>query len=109
MDISPLKHGHVLIVPKKHYANIFEAPPELGAELIKTIQTVGKAVIKATGAGGLNVLQNNFLPAGQTVFHLHVHLIPRFEGDGLLKWTPVEYENNEQITSFAQEIREALV
>ena len=108
MDIGPLNHGHVLIVPQKHYANIFEVPPALGAEVIKAMQGIGKAVMEATGAGGLNVVQNNFAPSGQAVFHIHWHLIPRFEGDGLLKWTPGKYENNEQMTSLAEKIRKAL-
>ena len=105
MDIGPLNHGHVLIVPKEHYANIFEVPPSLGAEVISAMQGIGKAVMEATGAGGLNVVQNNFAPSGQAVFHIHWHLIPRFEGDGLLKWTPGKYENNSQMSSLGVKIR----
>jgi len=108
MDIGPMSHGHVLIVPKKHYANIFEVPPELGCEVFKVTQDIGKAIMDVTGAGGLNVVQNNFAPSGQAVFHIHWHLIPRFEGDGLLRWTPGRYENNEQMTSLADKIRKVL-
>ncbi|MBQ4132190.1 MAG: HIT family protein [Desulfovibrionaceae bacterium] len=108
LDIGPLNHGHVLIVPKKHYANMFDMPSELGCELLSTMQLLGKAIIEATGAGGLNVVQNNFSPAGQAVFHVHWHLIPRFEGDGLLKWTPGKYDHNEQMLKLAAEISRAM-
>ena len=108
LDIGPLNHGHVLIVPKEHYANVFEVPAALGDELLKTMQILGKAIMDATGAGGLNVVQNNFAPSGQAVFHVHWHLIPRFEGDGLLKWTPGKYDNQDQMTALAETIRKVL-
>ncbi len=108
MDIGPLNHGHILIVPKKHYANMFEVPVELGGELLETMQALGRGVMEATGAGGLNVVQNNFAPSGQAVFHVHWHLIPRFEGDGLLKWTPGKYDSNEQMQALAELIRKAV-
>ena len=109
LDIGPLNHGHVLIVPKKHYANMFEVPTDLGNELLKTMQVLGKAVMDATGAGGLNVVQNNFAPSGQAVFHVHWHLIPRFDGDGLLPWKPGKYDSQPQMHGLAEAIRKALV
>ena len=96
LDIGPLNKGHVLIVPKKHYPTMFEVPPEIGAELLKTMQILGKAIMQATNAGGLNVIQNNHPPAGQAVFHVHWHLVPRFEGDGILKWTPGKYNSKDE-------------
>lgn len=107
MDIGPLNKGHVLIVPKKHYPTMFEVPPEFGAELLKTMQVLGKAIIDATGAGGLNVVQNNFAPSGQAVFHVHWHLIPRFEEDGLLKWTPMKYDSTDEIKALSVKIKQA--
>ena len=81
LDASPATKGHALILPKQHYANMFEIDDEVlakAAKLAKKVITHEKEVL---GCDGYNVLQNNGEAAGQTVFHLHVHVIPRFEGD----------------------------
>ncbi len=105
MDIGPLNKGHVLIVPKKHYPTMFETPPELGNALLKTMQLLGKAIMQATHAGGLNVIQNNYPASGQAVFHVHWHLIPRFENDGILKWTPGKYNSHDELAALGESIR----
>jgi histidine triad (HIT) family protein len=91
LDVSPATKGHALILPKAHYADIYEMPSELLAEGIKVAQKVIKHVTPIIGCDGYNVLQNNGTAAGQTVFHYHMHLIPRYaneENDGLLSWAP---------------------
>lgn len=91
LDVSPATKGHALILPKAHYADIHEMPSELLAEAIKVAQKVIKHATPILGCDGYNVLQNNGTAAGQTVFHYHMHLIPRYVSDentALLSWTP---------------------
>ena len=80
MDLSPLATGHVLVIPKSHWENLFETPaPALGA-VMDTAKRVSHAIRAAIAPPGLGVYQVNGRAAGQTVFHFHVHLIPRYEG-----------------------------
>lgn len=92
LDIGPLAPGHILVIPKAHYATIDAAPAEVGASLGRALPRLVRAVRSATDAAGVNVLQNNGKAAGQEVPHLHVHLIPRNAGDGLgYRWNPQKY------------------
>ncbi|MDP6381407.1 MAG: HIT family protein, partial [Phycisphaerae bacterium] len=87
MDISPIAEGHVLLIPKEHYKTITDMPAELVGEMFSQVPRLGRAVMDATKAEGINVLQNNGRCAGQVVSHLHVHLIPRWSEDGLgFRW-----------------------
>jgi histidine triad (HIT) family protein len=108
LDIAPVNKGHALVVPKKHYATLFDLPPDLGRELLTALKTVGQAVMTATGAAGLNLGMNNYEAAGQLVHHAHFHLIPRHAGDGLSLWTQHAYETNEEMQKLAQSIRSAI-
>ncbi len=105
LDIGPVNKGHALVIPKRHYENLFELPPELGAELVTAMRIVGKAVMDAVGAAGLNVGMNNFEAAGQLVPHAHFHLIPRFTGDGLTLWPSGTYESMDEMATLAEAIR----
>ena len=91
LDLAPVHHGHTLVIPKSHYKDMLEVPSELGTHVFAALQKVAAAVMKATGAMGFNVMQNNGLAAGQTVFHIHWHIIPRFEDDGLNMWEQGSY------------------
>ena len=91
LDLSPVHHGHTLVIPKNHYKDMLEVPAELGTAVFAALQKVAAAVMKAAGAQGFNVMQNNGLAAGQTVFHIHWHIIPRFENDGLTMWAQGSY------------------
>lgn len=89
LDVGPASFGHALVLPKDHYANLFEMPEELLAKLMSLAKVWGEKIVKALGADGLNLVQNNGLAAGQTVFHYHLHMIPRYEGDNVGNlWTP---------------------
>ncbi len=83
LDIGPLSEGHCLIIPKKHYEMIDEMPDELAAACGRIVPRLSRAVRDVTGVVGWNVLQNNHQIAGQVVGHVHIHIIPRREGDGL--------------------------
>ena len=81
LDAAPATKGHALILPKEHYPNLYEIPDELAAKAIILARQMVTKMTKALGADGFNVVQNNGQPAGQTVFHFHMHLIPRYKGD----------------------------
>ncbi len=80
LDLNPASKGHALILPKEHYADLFELPEEEAARVLSTAKKVAPAMMKALGAAGMNLVQNNGAAAGQTVKHFHLHLIPRYEG-----------------------------
>ncbi len=89
MDVGPASKGHSLIIPKEHYANIYELPEELCAQAMKLAKKMAVKMTTALNADGFNILQNNNEVAGQTVFHFHMHLIPRYkEDEPMLTCTP---------------------
>ena len=89
LDIGPATFGHALVIPKNHYANLYEMPDEMLAKVMRLAKVWGEKLVKAFDADGLNLVQNNGLAAGQTVFHYHLHLIPRYDGDAMGElWTP---------------------
>lgn len=89
LDVGPASLGHALILPKEHYANIFEMPEELLKKSVSLAKVWGEKLVKALHADGLNLVQNNGLAAGQTVYHYHLHLIPRYDQDTVGElWTP---------------------
>ena len=81
MDLNPANVGHILVVPKEHLENIYEAPEKVLAEMFSVVKKVSAAVKKTVGAEGISILQLNGRAAGQSVMHFHVHIIPRFRGD----------------------------
>lgn len=92
LDIAPLAEGHTLLIPKRHYARIEEMPEAELSELTRALPRLARAVREATGAPGLNILQNNGSESGQVVPHLHIHLIPRRAADGLgYRWNAGKY------------------
>ena len=81
LDVSPATKGHALILPKDHYKNLYELPEETAADVMKLAKKMAMKMTERLGADGFNLVQNNNEIAGQTVFHFHMHLIPRYEGD----------------------------
>lgn len=108
LDIAPISKGHTLVIPKKHYNNLFEVPEDLGTAFIYALKKVGQGIMKATGATGINVVMNNFASAGQVVPHAHWHLIPRIEGDKLLRIKQGKYDSNEEMQQLAEKINNSL-
>lgn len=106
LDTSPAAKGHSIILPKTHAANIFELPDEYCEKIFKVAKKCGAAIKNAYNYDGLNVLQNNGEAAGQTVFHLHVHLIPRNENDSItMKYVPETNMSDESAAKIAEEIK----
>lgn len=89
LDISQVTKGHTLVIPKTHTKNMYETPPGIASDLFYRIPKIAKAIKEVYKPLGMNILNNNEAPAEQSVFHLHIHLIPRYgEGDGYqLGWT----------------------
>lgn len=83
LDAGPLTHGHALILPKKHAENVFELDEETAGKTYQLAKKFGAKMAAALKADGMNILQNNGKAAGQSVFHFHMHLIPRYYGDGV--------------------------
>lgn len=89
LDIEPASKGHALILPKAHYANLYEIPDELAAKVLVLAKKMVTALTDILGCDGYNVVQNNGAVAGQTVFHFHMHLIPRYKNDTVtIGWKP---------------------
>ena len=87
LDIAPNAAGHSLIIPKKHATSLLDLPESLGNELVEFSQRMSMAIMRATGSDGVNIVMNNGAAAGQVVFHMHVHIVPRKMNDGL-HYTP---------------------
>lgn len=96
LDQGPATKGHALILPKAHYADLFELPEESAGDAMKLAKKMIVKMREKFGCEGFNLVQNNGDLAGQTVFHFHLHLIPRYSGDGQkIGWKPQEVEPEE--------------
>jgi histidine triad (HIT) family protein len=107
LDIRPVNAGHTLVVPKKHSNNIFDIEPQDWAATSESVRKIAVALEKGLGADGVNIAMNNREHAGQVVHHPHVHIIPRYKGDGLKLMPQRNYETGEA-ESAAEKIRSAL-
>lgn len=97
LDLNPAAKGHTLILPKEHYDDALTADDEVLSKIMKVAAKVGNGVKKAMNCDGINIVQNNGAAAGQTVMHLHVHVIPRYDGDPrIVAWTQHESDPLEQ-------------
>lgn len=83
LDANPAAKGHALIIPKEHYANLYELDDELAGKVLVLAKKMITKLTDILGCDGYNIVQNNGEAAGQTVFHFHMHLIPRFKDDGV--------------------------
>ncbi|WP_284139488.1 MULTISPECIES: HIT family protein [unclassified Virgibacillus] len=107
LDISQVTKGHTLVIPKTHVKNIYETSEEIARELFTRVPKIANAIKKAYQPIGMNLLNNNEKPADQSVFHLHLHLIPRYgEGDGYsANWTVHQSDySSEDLQQIANDI-----
>jgi histidine triad (HIT) family protein len=106
MDICPLNQGHLLVIPKEHFETIGEVEPELFGHLAAVLCRLAKAVNSAISPAGLNIMQLNGKAGNQVVPHVHLHLVPRAEGDGLTicAWEPIPGDKG-RIEAAAESIR----
>jgi histidine triad (HIT) family protein len=107
MDVMPQSTGHTLVVPKAPSRNLLDADPQVLARTMPVVQRVAKAAVAAFKADGAVIMQFNEAAAGQTVFHLHFHIIPRFEGTPLKPHSGV-MEKPDVLSANAEKLRKAL-
>lgn len=111
LDISQVTDGHTLVVPKTHVQDIYELPEDIASNFFSRIPKIANAIKKAYRPVGLNLLNNNEVPAGQSVFHLHMHLIPRYGAkDGFdIKWVTRDNQfTPEELQSLAEKISDEI-
>jgi histidine triad (HIT) family protein len=108
LDAHPINPGHTLVVPKKHFKNLYEIDKQILHAIAETVQKVAIAVKAATNADGINVHQNNDAPAGQVIFHTHTHIIPRFIDDGYVHWRNSTEYDKKMIAELAEKIKSNL-
>ena len=107
LDLGPASRGHALLLPKEHYENLYMLPDELAAKALPVAKKMITKLTEVLGCDGYNVVQNNGETAGQTVFHFHMHLIPRYKGDQVgLGWKMGELTDEEREDILAK-LREA--
>lgn len=108
LDLGPASRGHALILPKEHYKDLCELDESVAAKVLPLAGKVGAAMKEVLGCSGFNVVQNNGETAGQTVFHFHVHIIPRYEGGpAMVTWTPGNAESTE-LAEISNSLKEAM-
>lgn len=104
LDLGPATKGHALILPKEHYKNLYELPEELASKAMILAKKMAAHMTEKLNCDGFNLVQNNNEAAGQTVFHFHLHLIPRYKDDGQkILWNPGKPSDEE-----LQELQELL-
>lgn len=108
LDLGPANAGHTLILPKDHFADVTELDEAVAAKILPLGAKIGKAMKASLGCDGFNLVQNNGKAAGQTVFHFHMHVIPRYDSDAdMVTWTPGSYAEGD-LEKTAEKIRQAL-
>lgn len=108
LDIEPATRGHTLVIPKEHYETVTDIPDDLIGEVFQTVRRIAVTLESVCEPDGVNLVQSNGRTAGQDVFHAHVHVIPRYEGDNVtLRWIPEDADEAGQ-KKVAATIREEL-
>jgi histidine triad (HIT) family protein len=106
MDIHPMSEGHTLVIPKRHYETIYNIPDEEIAHLFKVVKRIANAVKKAVNAEGISIFQQNERAARQDVFHMHVHVVPRYEGKKLPHPSIILEANRQKLDEVARKIKQ---
>jgi histidine triad (HIT) family protein len=105
LDIRPLNMGHVLVIPKEHFVDIFDIPEPQLCQVQKVAKLTAFAVKESVNADGISIIQQNGKAAGQDIFHLHVHVVPRFEGQKLTPFHELKTVDREKLDQIASKIR----
>ena len=108
MDVFPQSRGHTLVIPKIEAESIFDIDPDWAAKLVKKTQLVAKAVQSALNPDGVRIMQFNGTPAGQTVFHIHFHIIPVWEDEALAGHSHDKKADDDELAALAEQIRAQL-
>lgn len=108
LDINPVNIGHTLLVPKEHSTNLYETSDEDLARMAPVIKKLSVAIKSAVGADGINIEMNNDSVAGQLIFHTHIHIVPRFEGDSFTHWQGARGYKKGEMQEVAKKIFQSL-
>ena len=108
LDIHPLNPGHTLVIPKRHYSNMLEMPSEEAGRVFASVHKVMKGVQKASGADGISVGQSNGRAASQEVFHMHVHIIPRFNHEMMSGFPNRKQTHRAELDEIGRKIKKAI-
>jgi histidine triad (HIT) family protein len=108
LDIRPLNIGHTLVIPKTHYVDIFDIPEKELKDVHAVAKTLSAAIKKAAAADGISIIQQNGKAAGQDIFHVHVHVVPRFLGQTLPRFSELKEVERAKLDVMAQKIRQNL-
>lgn len=108
LDLHPVNIGHTLLVPKAHSENLYTVADEDIAHMATVLKKLSIAIKQAVKADGINIEMNNDPVAGQLIFHTHLHIVPRFEGDGFTHWHGARGYNNGEMTEVAEKISNLL-
>jgi histidine triad (HIT) family protein len=108
LDINPVNIGHTLVIPKSHHTNLYETPDEALAGIMPVVKKVSVAIKETLNADGINIEMNNDPIAGQIIFHSHIHIIPRFEGDGFKHWHGARNYHENEMSEVAKKITTSL-
>jgi len=108
LDIRPVNEGHTLIIPKEHYADIFDTPSELLGKVHQVTKKVAVAVKQAVNVDGISIIQQNGRAANQDIFHLHVHVIPRYTGEKVKPFHELQTTTQSQLDQTATKIKQHL-
>ncbi|TLY30906.1 MAG: HIT family protein [Ignavibacteria bacterium] len=108
LDINPIHYGHVLVMPQRHRATLVEVPDEELLDLIKATKVVSRAIVKSLNPPGYNVFSNNGKAAGQSVFHFHFHITPRYDDDNIRFVLKLKKYGGDDMAVYAKRIREQI-
>ncbi len=108
LDIRPLNMGHTLVIPKAHYVDIFDIPEKLLSQVYLVAKKISSPIKEATDADGISIIQQNGKAAGQDIFHLHVHVVPRFEEQKLPRFSELRKVERAKLDKMAEKIKEKL-
>lgn len=108
LDIKPNHPGHTLVIPKEHFENIYSVPAEIFARMTVVAQKIAVALKQSLECDGVNLAMNNEKDAGQVIFHTHIHVIPRYAGDGFALFPPGDYATDTQAQEIALQLRKEM-
>jgi histidine triad (HIT) family protein len=108
MDIRPVSEGHTLVIPKQHYVDLFDIPQDVLSAVHRVAKPLAAAAKQATKADGISIIQQNGKAAGQDIFHLHVHIIPRFDGRKLPRFEELSIVSRGELDDVAEKIKKQL-
>lgn len=108
LDIRPLNLGHTLVIPRAHFIDIFDIPQNLLSQVYVSSKIIAPAVRAATKADGISIIQQNGKAAGQDIFHFHVHVVPRFQGQKMPRFSDLQTVERPILDEIAEKIRKHL-